>query len=372
VPTTDWVQLDGFRTREEHRITPRFTDLVFHFHDEDTESGEHGGPITEGHFVSTVYQPAMELAQTLNVDQVNDRRISYVYLQEWLSTLGGGGGLGGDPNYDSAAQFWGSAAGVHDFNPLAWEAEHRAAALADFDASPPPGVTSRYFEWATNPFALGAWGTYTNRTIEVNLDPTIGVSYDRDGDPGLPGPADTLEHGLIAMGRDGEPPVVTEAVLWDEDEDWYVFGGFDGSLLDVVDQGEVLEDIFTAQIRIDLTDEWWAANAYPTTGTAEGVPGTTKETLALPLVLGPSAVIARFTSFLPTAGEFEESWEQTGSLFFEHDWTPPPYRIVYTTTPVAPVLRHYPRDGDGRGWGGVTRGYPPPRGRRGYGGARQP
>jgi hypothetical protein len=53
-------------------------------------------------------------------------------------------------------------------------------------------------------------------------------------------------------------------------------------------------------------------------------------------------------------------------------YQPPPYRWVLPDPLTSPVLRHYPRDGDGRGWGGVTRGYPPPRGRRGYGGARQP
>jgi hypothetical protein len=52
-------------------------------------------------------------------------------------------------------------------------------------------------------------------------------------------------------------------------------------------------------------------------------------------------------------------------------YQPPPYRWILDATP---RLRHYPADGTegGGGWGGVVRGYPPSRHRRGYGGARQP
>lgn len=50
-------------------------------------------------------------------------------------------------------------------------------------------------------------------------------------------------------------------------------------------------------------------------------------------------------------------------------YDPPPFRWITSFTEItgAPALRLYPRDGDGRGLGGVTRIYPRPRSRRLYG-----
>jgi hypothetical protein len=362
---TDWVQLDGFRTREEHRITPQFTDAISHFHDADG-SGEHGGTI--GHFETQVYRPAFDLEMFTNESQVNDRRISYVYLREWLTTPS----VAADPHYDAAAQFWGSIGGVHDWNPLVWELETRQAALAEFDADPPPGVTFRFLEWETNPFQPGPFGVYTARTIEVNLEDATTESFTRAGDPDGGDTSPPLTHALVALGRDGEETASVFDYGWDTDQEWYVVSnGFSGSLQDAATAGQILEDGFDAQLRLDLDDSWWAANATPANGLAEGVASTSKETLALPLVFGLADPI-NDTATLNTSGEFEMSWRHEGSLFFEHDWTPPRYRIVYTSDPVTASLRHFPRRGDGTGWGSVTRGYPSNPSRRGYGGARQP
>jgi hypothetical protein len=364
MPTTDWVQLDGFTTHDEHRITPRFTDLVSTFNDEGA------GPIPEAEYIDDVYLAATDLTQELpDISQWNDRRISYAFIREWLTTLGDGGL--GSPNYDAGVQFWGSVAGVHDWNPLAWEAETRTAVLADFDASPPPGVTFRYLEWETNPFQLEPFGTYTNRVIKISLDAPTVTNYNRDGSVADVGTETPIPHGIVAIGRAGEPSAENLGWSYDADQDWYILDNTQGvtTLQDAGTVGEVLAE-FSTNVDIPITDEWWNANAYTGGGSAEGVPATNRDTLTLPLMLGPATAINATPDL---AGiERSKSWRQTGFLAFEHDWTPPRYRIVYTTTPVAPVLRHYPRDGDGRGWGGVTRGYPPPRGRRGYGGARQP
>jgi hypothetical protein len=368
VPETDWVQLDGFTTHDEHRITPRFTDLSEHFHDEGT--GPHAGPIPDAEFIDDVYLPATDYAQQpVLLAQRNDRRISYAFIREWLDTLGGGGL--GSGNYDAGVQFWGSVAGVHDWNPLAWEAETRAEILADFDASPPPGVTFRYLEWETNPFQLEPFGTYTNRVIKISLeDPTV-TNYNRDGSVAETVAESPIPHGIVAFGRDGTPSADNYDWTYDADQDWYILDATPGvnTLQDAGTDGEVLTE-FSTSVDIPISDAWWNANAYTGGGSAEGVPATNRDTLALPLMLGPATAINATPDL--AGSERSKSWRQTGFLAFEHDWTPPRYRIVYTTTPVAPVLRHFPRKGDGRGWGGVTRGYPPNPSRRGYGGARQP
>jgi hypothetical protein len=372
MPETDWVQLDGFRTREEHRITPQFTDLAVHHHT-STGVDPHDGPIDPADFEVSAYLPALDYPQQLVLlADRNNRRLSYVYLREWLATPNPDDLLPLVDHYDSAAQFWGSVSGVHDWNPLAWEAETRLALLAAFDADN-PGVTFRYLEWETNPFQLEPFGTYTNRMIEVALDANVVTDYDREGDPVSAGSEEPVGHGLVALGRDGVPLADSYGWSYDATNEWYVIDGTPGgvdSLSDAGTLGEVLTE-FNDTIQVDISDSWWEDNAYLGDGLAEDVPATFRSTFSLPLMLGPATAINNEVA-LPIGGEFEKSWRETARLYFEHDWTPPRYRIVYTDTPVTPVLRHFPRDGDGRGWGGVTRGYPPPRGRRGYGGARQP
>lgn len=69
-----------------------------------------------------------------------------------------------------------------------------------------------------------------------------------------------------------------------------------------------------------------------------------------------------------TATASEQRYEQR--LAVKLVVRPSRYRFVLPPTEpsvVSPVLRLYPRDGDGRGLGGVTRRYPPPRARRTFG-----
>jgi hypothetical protein len=378
VPTTDWLQLDTVRTREKHAIRAGVNSTRTHQHG---VFGVHSGPIDYAHFVDEVYDPA--LGTTMGNDPLaaeEDQRASFVRNERWLTTPIET--LTDPEEYDAQMHVTGSAAHLHDFDPLVeWEATTRNAIRDDFLAAN-PSVTWAVLEWETNPFQSQPWGTHANRTIEITLAGLENAEFDRAGDP-IGEPSTVLDHGVRVVPNAAGPG---DAYLYTYNED---LGAWDSGLASAAfghTWAEVDNDtnfprlegpnfpyflgpFNTGDIRHDITDDFWDANAWAVTRT-EGF--NDYESRGLVLILGPAFAVFGDGDPIVLQEEQHVTLTATASIWFESDFTPPPYRIVYTDTPVAPVLRHYPRRGDGRGWGGVVRGYPPNPSRRGYGGARQP
>jgi hypothetical protein len=364
MPTTDWVQLDTVRTREPYKLRAGVNSNRGHSHGDFGDA--HDGPIDYEEWEVEVLAEAFDTSMASNSGSpAIDQQASFVRDERWLTTPGSN--FFSDAIYSAAMHITGSVTHVHDFDPLdEWIVEASIAAAEEFDADPPPGVTFRYLEWETNPYIIAnqPWGSSSNRSLEVTLSVLENEAFDRDGGA-LTAPTTLLEHSVLSVPNEFADPADTWRYGWDA-----VFGmwdsgiannGFGRTWFEVVDDLTLVgggSETFT----VNLDTAWSGAWDIQTNSGSY-------RTKALPLVIAPEFAISQTDPF---GGEQHVRLASTAELWFESDWTPPRYRFVYTTTPVAPVLRHYPRDGDGRGWGGVTRGYPPPRGRRGYGGARQP
>jgi hypothetical protein len=383
---TDWVQLDGFRTRQRQRLVPMFSDAISDTHSSAT-TGFHSGPTDDDHYIAEVFRPALDLTQIKDDGVIASRRAARAMLKTWWDTPRPDPILPRDL-YEMAAELWGSTSSLIDWDPIAWEAEAHAAALAEFDADPPPGVTFRYLEWETNPFAVQPWGTYANRMVEFDLDSQRTQEFDRDAVPINDNTDDVIafHFSLLAVPASAvEDPAGNYS--YDSDDESWTSGTLESvttghSLGDFVPPGDGPggnpEGVYLANFwtggEIEIDDAWWESEAWPLTRI-----GGSYTTRGMPLVFGPWDAVGTETAPGADTTDLTNGLVQKHHIYttyanvhFESDWTPPPYRIVYTTTPVAPVLRHYPRRGDGKGWGGVTRGYPPNPSRRGYGGARQP
>jgi hypothetical protein len=387
MPETAWTDGETIRTRERFRLFSGQNDNVSHRHGELAEI--HSGPIEYTEYVAVILGPGTAPGPgddwpgvwwtAMTSDPLADdaeQRASFIRNQRWLTTP-----IERFPDpeeYDALLHVTGSVAHVHDFDPLvSKEAELRAEHLAAFDADPPVGgITFRYHEWEVNPSAwpLVPWGTHTNRRIEYTLANLGAHHYDRAGDfiDTYDGP-DVRPHSLL-YGRkevlyDPEASVPTYSMdpdlgMWRSNLGVHLYGipwarfhvGAPPEVVGVIDPG--FED---GTWSTDIDDAEWNAEAWPVQR------GGIYRNLGLPILIAPEAAW-NLEDPVTDEGEEDTLYTATLALWFESDWTPPRYRIVYTTEeqPEPKVLRQMQRK-DGLGEHSAVRSYQSPQAERGLG-----
>lgn len=339
---TDWVQLDGFTVRERMRVRTAITDPTTLIHP------EHIGPIEMPVYIEDVRDPGYDQVPTSSQVRA-DQQAATIEAKKWLTTLNSGPG---EPSYDTSMRVAGSASHLHDYDPLPWEVDTRVDLINAFEAAN-PDVAVLEVQWETNPFAVQPWGASTDRVIEMTDSLISHQHFDVDGN---------LTHSSGSFEE-----IVAVAVPWDSSSDGGEFDtatvptdSWQASTLESASLGLSVVDARAYDIigtatafRTALTDSWWNANSWPVSSNLV----TEYNTRGVPLVLGADwALTPNGTDGI--GFEVHEFIATAATVWFESFWTPPRYRIRYSSNHNPSIVRQYPVDRLGWGASGA-RIYPP-------------
>jgi hypothetical protein len=364
--TTDWADSETIRTREQMRVLGGEGEPAGYA--KTTAEGE----ISYGEFSVEVRDP---VKAQIHADFDDVGRAAQLHTERWFTVA-----TGGIPplilaSYHSSMTIDSSVSHLHDFDPRAkldeLSLELRTAKVAElndlYGTSWLPGDIVLDWDFADVDFPLFTYpiGEYGNRLIEVRHS-KVAESEEPDGDPGIEEPgADALAFWAIPVQEPGSAdPDSGETQpdgsgIWECTELEGRASEDSRSAYEFTDAVPLIEnatpglggDGDVGVTQADIDDAWWDAHAWTVTN-----PVTDYPTRGVPLAGGYSWFFHNGEDTAMFDTDSAGSVVSTAEVWFESDWTPPPYRFRYfLNIAETPPRRGWPSNPrfttPGNGWG---------------------